>query len=343
MNVPDGRHTYEEITSQSRVWPAVLADFDGLTLPAPSAYDEVLVTGCGSTHYLAQWAAARCEELHGVRAVAVPASDLLVAPTAWLRDGRSLLVVVSRSGETTESLRAVAAFRDRCDGDVLAITCAPESALALAADATLAAPAARELSFAQTRTFTSMMLAVARWLLGPADRGVGEALAVAGARILRSGERLVDALASERVRTFFFLGSGPRYGLACEAMLKMTEMALAPARAFHTLELRHGPISLVDERSAVVALLDDPDGLEADVLSDMARLGARTAAVAPTPVAAADDTLVIADDVPPVWRDVLYLPALQMMAYERAVRAGLDPDRPANLDAVVVLEDRWGG
>jgi glucosamine--fructose-6-phosphate aminotransferase (isomerizing) len=340
INVPGGRHTFDEISSQSRIWPAVLADLEPAGVAAPSAYDEVLITGCGSTHYLAQWAACRCEELHGVRAVALPASELLLAPTAWLRDVRTLLVVVSRSGETTESLRAVAAFRARGGGDVLAITCAPRSALAQAADATLAAPAAQERSFAQTRTFTSMMLAVARWLLGPADRAVCDALAAAGDRTLDAGRGLVDALASERIRTFFFLGSGARYGLACEAMLKMTEMALAPARAFHTLELRHGPISLVDERSAVIALLEEPGGLEADVLSDMGRLGARTTALAPAPVAAADETLVLAPDVPPVWRDVLYLPALQMTAYERAVRAGLDPDRPTNLDAVVVLDDR---
>ncbi|HEX7298652.1 MAG TPA: SIS domain-containing protein [Solirubrobacteraceae bacterium] len=335
----DGHHTYDEIISQSEVWPAVLAHVNGVALPAPDAYDDVLITGCGSTHYLAQWAAGRCGELHGVRAVALPASDLLVAPQAWLRAGRTLLVVVSRSGETTESLRAVAAFRERCEGDVLAITCAPGSALALTADATLTAPDARESSFAQTRTFTSMMLCVARWLLGRADRTVGEALAVACGDTLQASEGLVDALASDRVRSFFFLGSGARYGLACEAMLKMTEMALAPAKAFHTLELRHGPISIVDDGSAVIALLDESAGLEAAVLSDMARLGARTAALAPAPVGAADETLVLAEDVPPVWRDVLYLPALQMAAYQRAVRAGLDPDRPANLDPVVVLDD----
>jgi glucosamine--fructose-6-phosphate aminotransferase (isomerizing) len=116
-------------------------------------------------------------------------------------------------------------------------------------------------------------------------------------------------------------------------------MALAPAAAFHTLELRHGPMSLVDGQTAVIALLEEADGMEADVLADMVGLGARTVALAPAPVAAAQETLVLEGGVPPVWRDVLYLPALQLLAYERAIQAGLDPDRPTNLDAVVVLED----
>jgi glutamine---fructose-6-phosphate transaminase (isomerizing) len=335
----EGRHTYAEITSQPEVWPAVLAELGDAPLPRPGAYEEILVTGCGSTHYLAQWAASRCAQLHGVRAVALPASDLLLAPHAWIRDRRTLLVVVSRSGETTESLRAVAAFREQAEGDVLAVTCAADSALARAADATLAAPAAREQSLAQTRTFTSMMLGVATWLLGPAHRAVHAALGAAGRETLEAGPSLLDALVRAEVRSYFFLGSGPLYGLACEAMLKMTEMALAPARAFHTLELRHGPISLVDEHTAIVALLEQPDGLEADVLTDMAGLGARTVAVAPAPVPAAQHAVVLGSDVAPVWRDVLYLPALQLLAHERAVRSGLDPDRPTNLDAVVVLED----
>jgi glucosamine--fructose-6-phosphate aminotransferase (isomerizing) len=334
-----GHHTHAEIASQAEVWPVVLAGLGNAALPVPGAYDEVLIIGCGSTHYLAQWAARRCEELHGVRTLALPASELLAAPSAWLRERRTLLVVVSRSGETTESLRAVAAFRTRTTGEVLAVTCAPESALAQGADFTLATPAARERSIAQTRTFTSMMLAIATWLLGPADPAVRDALAGACRRTLEVAPGLVHALAADGVRRFFFLGASARYGLACEAMLKMTEMALAPAAAFHTLELRHGPMSLVDGHTAVIALLEEADGMEADVLADMVGLGARTVALAPAPVAAAQETLVLEGGVPPVWRDALYLPALQLLAYERAIQAGLDPDRPTNLDAVVVLED----
>ena len=59
------------------------------------------------------------------------------------------------------------------------------------------------------------------------------------------------------VERFFFLGSGPFYGLACEAMLKLKEMSLSYAEPYHFLEFRHGPMSMVDARTLVVGLLSD--------------------------------------------------------------------------------------
>jgi len=155
-------HTWQEIISQPQTWRATLdgftdkraalAEFLGETNP-----DHVLVTGCGSTHYLAQSAATTLTRRAGLPARALPASEI------WLYHvqiplEKTLLLAVSRSGTTTETLRAVERFRETSDGPVLAINCYPESTLARQADFVLAAPAAQEQSVAQTRSFTSMLL-----------------------------------------------------------------------------------------------------------------------------------------------------------------------------------------
>ncbi len=73
---------------------------------------------------------------------------------------------------------------------------------------------------------------------------------------------------------FYFLGSGIRYGLACEVNLKMKEMTLTHSEPFHFLEFRHGPMSMVNEKAVVVGMLSDANRLhEAKVLSEMKTLG----------------------------------------------------------------------
>jgi len=115
-----GRHTRSEILSQPETWATTLEQLAGGSpdgLPELSDYDYVLFTGCGSTYFLARWAARHCQGLRQVPAAALPASELLLSPQAWLRPGeRGLLVAISRSAETSETLRAVEAFEQNTRG-----------------------------------------------------------------------------------------------------------------------------------------------------------------------------------------------------------------------------------
>jgi glutamine---fructose-6-phosphate transaminase (isomerizing) len=338
MSGEPGRSTREEILSQPEVWERVLAglDRDVADLPDPSQFDEVLFTGCGSTHYLSLWAARRCQERHGVRSLGVPASELLEAPAAWLRPGtRTLLVAISRSGTTTETSLAVAAFREAKAGPVVAVTCHLDSDLAGLADVVLGVPDAQERSVVQTRSFTAMMLAVARLVAGRPAAGIPDRLTAAAAEQLAASTPLVGELGADPgVAHAVLLGQGARYGLACEVMLKVKEASLLPVEAYHTLEVRHGPKAVVGPGSVAVALLPEgPAERERAVVEDLRALGARPLVVAP----ARDADVPLPTDLPPPWRDVLHLPALQLLAVAWALRRGQDPDRPTNLDAVVRL------
>lgn len=149
----------------------------------------------------------------------------------------------------------------------------------------------------------------------------------------RYGPTLEKLGADLSIERFYFLGSGIRYGLACELSLKMKEMTLSHSEPFHCMEFRHGPKSMVTPHALVVALLSDErraDDLA--VVADMAALGARTLTIG-----SAGTDVELGDELGEVARSVLYLPFGQLLALGRSLAKGLNPDRPENLDAVVFL------
>jgi glucosamine--fructose-6-phosphate aminotransferase (isomerizing) len=119
-------------------------------------------------------------------------------------------------------------------------------------------------------------------------------------------------------------------------------MSLSHAEAYHSLEFRHGPMSIVNERTLVVGFLSDT-GLaeEIRVLEEMGALGARTLALAEDGLVFSDwqpdDVVELLSGLDEWERGPLYLPVIHRLAYHRAVAKGLDPDRPSNLKAVVEL------
>ncbi|MEA3345483.1 MAG: SIS domain-containing protein [Chloroflexota bacterium] len=348
-----GQHIFEEIITQPTAWANALADVKGKreaiqALFAEREFQEVVFTGCGSTHYLSLAAAQAFQGVTSIRTRGLPASELILFPETSLGPGETLLVAVSRSGETTETLRAVRAFREEQGAPVVVITCYPKSTLArevTEADVLLLARRGQEKSVAQTRSFASMLVA-AQGFAGLAVDSLPyvkslEGLPLVGNWLLQEKAGLAQQLGEEMaLQRFFFLGSGPNYGLACEAMLKMKEMSLSYSEAFHFLEFRHGPKSMVDESTLVVGLISE-GGQEQElaVLREMQGLGATILALAdPEFRLESFDHAVAFDSGISDWaRGVLYLPVLQLMAYHRAMAKGLNPDRPAHLDAVVKL------
>jgi glucosamine--fructose-6-phosphate aminotransferase (isomerizing) len=344
-------HTWQEIASQPEVWRTTLERFESDRVALESFlqqvhFDRIAAIGCGSTHYLAQAAAATLTGCTGFPACGIPSSELWLFPGTVQTDG-ALLLAISRSGTTTETLRALERFRQINAGPVLSVTCYPESPLAQQADFVLAAPAAQEQSVAQTRSFTSMLLLIqALTAVLARDEGMLEDLYglpdALDDLVDRVGDLPQQLGADLDVERIFFLGGGPLYGLANEAMLKTKEMSLSYSEGYHPLEFRHGPMSMVDERALVVGFFSDT-GLteEIRVLRDMGALGARTLALVEDSSALADwrvDHVVELCSGLDEWaRGPLCLTVAQRLAYHRAVAKGLDPDRPHNLTAVVEL------
>ena len=287
-------------------------------------------------------AASVFQQFTGLRAKAVPASEILQFPEGvFAQDSSPLLVVASRSGTTTETLRAAKAVA-RQGIPILCLTCAARSPLARQADLALCSPRSREKSVVMTKSFSSLLLL---GLLLAAQRA-GDAglrrelrrLPALGRRVLKIALPLMRDVGTAASR-FVFLGAGPAHGIAWEAMLKLTEMAQRPAVAYHPLEFRHGPIAAAGP--GTVAVLFGTEGgkrLEKALVRDLRRQGVSVVALGDDwSMAEAETGVALGAGLSDAARSVLYLPFAQLLAYHRAVGAGLDPDRPQHLSSVVRL------
>jgi glucosamine--fructose-6-phosphate aminotransferase (isomerizing) len=345
MQQENGKFTREEILSQPDTWAETLAYLEKdwkSGLPDVGSYDEVILSGCGSTYYLSIWAARLLQRKTGVTCIPVPGSEIWYSGKEWIHpDRKTLFIAISRSGLTTETLHALDYFLKAGQGDALAVTCYGDSPLAKSVPKAVITSAGMENSVAQTRSFTNMMWALMRLANGEIPSGLPARVNQVGKQLLadyQSTSREIGAnLETER---FFFLGDGPLYGLALEVMLKMKEMSLSYSEAYHFLEFRHGPMSVVNDRSLVIGLANPQQAAyEMPVLQQMRELGARTLAVggqAETP-AAADTFYRLDGSLPYDWSFATYLPLIQLIAFERSLAKGLNPDKPENLTSVVEL------
>ena len=345
-----GYFTRQEILSQPEAWAAALeqlkkrrADLESLDL---GRYTEILFTGCGSTYYLALAAAALTQELTGRLCRAFPASELWLSPAASYSTGRTLLVAVSRSGATTETLRASLDFIANGRGDLVTLSCYADQPLAKMATLALVLPSGQEHSVAQTRAFSTLYLgtvALACLRAGRLDLfGLLDRLPETGRRLLDDTASLAADLGrDDSLDRFYFLGSGARHGLACELSLKMKEMSLSHSEPFHFMEFRHGPKSMVTPSTLVVGLRSSVNGShEAEVLAEVDALGGQTLTMGEEASASPrglDRTVWFESGLEEAVRNVLYLPVGQLIAFERSLAKGLNPDRPTNLDPVVKL------
>jgi glucosamine--fructose-6-phosphate aminotransferase (isomerizing) len=331
-------HTYNEIHLQTDAWTQAIELTRNLPLPESAGYQHVIFTGCGSTYYLSLAASTLYQELTGCAARAVPAGELVLNPQTVLTDQKTLLVAVSRSGTTSETLKAVKNFKAQKRGDIVVISNYDEI-LSQLADVNIVIDKGQEESVAQTRAFASMYVAASVLCARMAGReDLVEAtgrLPEVGNWVIRNYEAYAKAIGENLdFDRFYFLGSGIRYGLACEANLKMKEMTLTHSEPFHFLEFRHGPMSMVDRNAVVVGLLSDTNGThEAKVLSEMETLGGVALSLGEM---GAD--VSFHSTIPEGVRGVLYLPILQLMAFYRSVAKGLNPDQPNHLTSVVQLD-----
>jgi glucosamine--fructose-6-phosphate aminotransferase (isomerizing) len=348
----DTSHTLNEILTQPLAWQAALEivarEQTALkNLWQEDRFSDILVTGCGSTYYLSLAVAPLLQQQLGTRARAVPASELLLFPkTVVPSGGTPLLVTISRSGRTTETIRAAQAYKAaQKESVVLNIGCYSETELTALSDLALTIQEGQEQSVVQTRSFSSMLVAAQAAVAALGDEQQLQQmreLPTIGRQLIASYHDLARQLGQHtQFERFYFLGSGLQYGLACEANLKMKEMSLSISEAFHFMEFRHGPMSMVNEHTLVVGLLSETArAYELAVLQEMRALGAQTLALTEHPVAEqeVDYQVCFRSGLTESQRSVLYLPVLQLLGYYRALANGQNPDQPHNLTAVIVLE-----
>ena len=337
-------YTKEEIFSQTKAWQGALREVKSkktlLEQIDFNDYRQIIFIGCGSTYYLSIAAASLFQNETGFICKPVPAGEMLMNPNSVYTGNNNILFAISRSGSTTETVRATEQFIKDEGGKVITITNYNDQPLPKLADLTFCIQEGQEKSIAQTRSFCSMYMAitaVAMIISGKDDLlEKMQRLPEIGNALLKKyndyGKDIGERLDIDR---FYFLGSGLRHGLACEANLKMKEMTLSHTEAFYFMEFRHGPKSMVNEKTyMVIGLLSDSGrDYEKKVLDEMEELGGTIVSIAER-----DADISFESGLPEQIRTILYLPLLQVMAFYRSLKKGLNPDKPKNLSSVVYLE-----
>lgn len=347
-------NTWKEILSQGRVWQTVLDDLrDGpaierILATGKNSRERVLV-GCGTSFYLAEAAAVSWTLLTGQVARAVPASEILLFPKLFQADGdKPQAFVISRSGRTSEAVRAANMLRNDLHAPTVGITCAENSELEQACDLSLVLRSADEKSTVMTRSFTSMLLTLQ--VLAARQAGnrqfvesIGPMAEQFSSRISYLAQSMEAFVKQHTFADYIFLGQGPFHGLAREAALKVMEMSCSYSQFFHALEFRHGPKAIVSPATCLTFFLSDTgQKAEAEVLAEMKELGGITVAVcnrADSEMRKNSDLVIeLAFSGEQLAWLAPYIVPCQLMGFFTGLRKGLNPDHPKNLSRVVILD-----
>ncbi|WP_182086146.1 SIS domain-containing protein [Aureimonas sp. ME7] len=313
--------TEKVIVEQFPYWEAALG-----SNTADQRADLLVFVGCGTSYNLALSLAAYAN-LAGRKAIAAPGSDWTNRPEALWADWKNTHVVaLSRSGESTETVAAAKASR-AAGAFVTAITMEPDSALAKTCDQLVATPTHPEEGIVMSVS-ASLMVLLGLQMIG---QDVPPS-AIAGARALMEA---LDTGVSRDVLDrshFVFLGGGPLFGTALEGALKLMEMSQVTTQAFHPLEYRHGPISLVDDGMGVVVLYSsDQREAEARLVGELRDKGAFVVGIG------GPGDLELRIDVDLSLAGLVALPALQILGERVAQARGIDTVSPRHLTKVVSL------
>jgi glucosamine--fructose-6-phosphate aminotransferase (isomerizing) len=349
-----GAYSLAEILSQPRCWDTCLKRLEAADTVRQigkrfGGAPEWIFIGCGSSYYLALAAAANWTATTGTRARAMPASELLLFADLAFNGAKEFVpVLISRSGQTSEVLRAAQSLNEKQIPSI-AVCCASGQKLEKMTTMSIVLPEADEQSTVMTRSFTSMLLSVQYVAAALAGRGrlleQFRALPTAAEKALKELPRKVREFVDHNFFSdYVCLGQGPFYGLACESALKVMEMSRTPAQSFHTLEFRHGPKSIVSGATLITFLLSEANhDVEVEVLEEMKDLGGKTLVVAKRMTdrarAAADLTVELDCVLPEGCCLPSFVLAGQLFGLYAALKKGFDPDRPPNLTRVVLLAD----
>ena len=271
-------------------------------------------------------------------------------------DGNTLVILISQSGETADTLAAMRESRRR-GGKCVAICNVVDSSIAREADGVIYTHAGPEIGVASTKAFVTQLIALYLFTIrlgrsrGIMDLEQGRKLIASIVRVpalMEEALKLNDQV--EKVarnymaaRDFLYLGRGMNYPIALEGALKLKEISYIHAEGYAAGEMKHGPIALIDEHMPVVVLV--PKGANYDkVCSNMEEViarGGRVIAVCTAGDAEVKEKVEVALEIPEDGEEVspiiISIP-MQLLAYHIAVLKGTDVDQPRNLAKSVTVE-----
>ncbi|BAV35061.1 glucosamine--fructose-6-phosphate aminotransferase [Sulfuricaulis limicola] len=313
----------------------------------------VQIIACGTSFHAGSVARYWIESLAGLPCNVEIASEYRYRKHVVLPG--TLVVTISQSGETADTLAALQQTRKLGYGHSLAICNVPESSLVRESELTLLTRAGPEIGVASTKAFVTQLtalllltIALARrhGLTAEKEKQLVEELEQLPGRIQKVLELSEEIRAlSERFvdkHHALFLGRGVHYPIAMEGALKLKEISYIHAESYAAGELKHGPLALVDANMPVIAVAPNDELLE-KLKSNLQEVRARGGelyvfSVKGTGVRASNTTKIRMPEVGEWTSPILYTVPLQLLAYYVALAKGTDVDQPRNLAKSVTVE-----
>jgi len=344
-------------TLRGRVSPeggtVVLPDI-GLDPEIVAGLRRVVLVACGTSYHAALVGRFLIERLAGISAEVDLGSEYRYRDSVL--GPETLVVALSQSGETADTLGAVKAARDK-GAPIVGITNVVGSALARESTGLLYTHAGPEIGVASSKTFTATLTAcylLALWLgrrrgAIPAEDGRKHIQGLLELprlleRVLES-EPAIAELARDLAgyKNFLFLGRGIHYPMALEGALKLKELSYLHAEGYPAGEMKHGPIALIDDGMPVVALAPR-DGSYDRMMGTIEEVRARDGRVialaheGDREIAARVSRVLAVPVSAELLSPIIMAVPLQLLAYHLAVRLGRDVDQPRNLAKSVTVE-----
>jgi len=300
-----------------------------------------IFVGCGSSYSVAKSFAAICN-MHSVPASALAAGDVLLHATRYkkMADGAAI-VFISRSGRTSELILALDALVSQgASMSVLSLVAAEDSPLGTKSDLTLATPWAFDESVCQTRTVTNFYFMSAYiWARHTDDKATLDDLQhllQSGSEYLERAGTVAKELAAHAWNRAVVLADAELEGLAEEGALVFKEVCQLPGNYYHVLDVRHGPIVLLGEKTLVLVALGVGETLERNLLGDLKSKGAKVAVFADLPMPDLCD-ISYGRSLTHIARGIPFILLCQLVAYEKSKVTGANPDKPDGLDSWISL------
>ena len=315
--------------------------------------EKVILTACGTSWHAALIGEYMLEELARIPTKVEYASEFRYKNPVV--DRKTLVVAISQSGETADTLAAIREAKRR-GAPIMGIVNVVGSSIARETDFGMYLHAGPEIGVASTKAFTSQVAALAMFTLHLARR---RSLPLVAGRELVRALKALPAHVSEILRqndairalaesykdapNFLYLGRGVQFPVALEGALKLKEVSYIHAEGYPAAEMKHGPIALIDTQMPVV-FLAPRDGVYHKIVSNIEEVKARSGRiVAIVNNGAAElqdkvDHFIAVPATHPVLLPILTVVPLQLLAYHISVLRGCDVDQPRNLAKSVTVE-----
>ncbi|MBR4548402.1 MAG: glutamine--fructose-6-phosphate transaminase (isomerizing) [Oscillospiraceae bacterium] len=329
-----------------------LDDFE-LSAEELRGINKIIITACGSAYYAGCSGRYAIERLCRIPVQAELASELRYGDP--MVDEHTLVLVISQSGETADTIAALKECRSR-GAKIIGIVNVVGSTIAKLADHTLYTWAGPEIAVATTKGYTTQ-LAVLYLLaiyiaerLGRLDEKDYAALIKKLMQLPKLLQETIDmnyllpTVASRYAsQSLFFIGRNTDYAVALEGALKMKEISYLHAESYAAGELKHGTIALIDEGQPVIAVCCN-EALADKTLSNIVEVKARGAKVLAlafrgnTRIVSQADDVIFIPRIDTIFSAILAVVPLQLLAYYAAKEKGCDIDKPKNLAKSVTVE-----